>query len=496
MNFTKTKLMLFIFILIAFFSCDNSDVNKPDSLPQTSALVNLTAQEYASIAFDNPKELTETEVIGIAKSFIKAKESVETEKLGTKSSVENTFFKVLSKYYYGKDLSSGILTKSSSKSTDTVKVPIYELTLVSGIDTGLVVVSGDERVQKVIAYIPKTNAKVRKNVSGADYLEGLAKINLVENISEINHLKDSLRTTTLEKIANKIGIDKNNVKFEEVKDYISVNEEPLSKAKPIQTPPSQVLSYVLPMCKAQWDQQSPYNNNLPEGMIEILPGWDMQGHYPTGCAVIALAELMTILKPSITSYGTTINWTYLLENSKIIEPDYFNSGDPADKRNMVANLVKDIYTRTGSGPEINAAGTITGVGTQETACESYIKLYATCNSRQTWNSDAVRNSILAIRPVMAMGSGTKSDGTESRHSFLIDGYLLCKLYYGAMPVSKSTNTKELVQLYDLYFHANFGWGSNSDGYYLINKDTSIDFETDNATYKTGNLRIISNIVKK
>ncbi len=191
-----------------------------------------------------------------------------------------------------------------------------------------------------------------------------------------------------------------------------------------------------------------------------------------------------------------MNWSYLLQNPQIVEPDYFNPGDPADKREMVAKLILDIYTKTGSFPQTDENGNIIGVSTYDTACETYIKLYANCLNRQQWNSDVVRNSILALRPVLATGEGTKPDGSVSKHAFVIDGYLLCKLYYGAMSATTNTGTKELVKLYDLYFHANFGWNGYGDGYYLINKDTSIDFETPAATYRTRNLNVIANIVKK
>lgn len=484
MKIKKSTLTLLMLVIIAFSSCNNNEFVESHSLPKVGKLINLTPQEYASIAFDNPKELTETEVIQIAESFLKAKESVEAERMGTKFFKGSTSLKVSSKYYYGKDSSNGILTKSSAKKADELNIPIYELTLVSGIDTGLVIVSGDERAQKVIAYIPKTNEKARKEIPAAAYLERLTKINLLNNISEINHLRDSLRTRTLEKIATEIDIDKKNVKFDEIKDYISVNEEPLSKFSPIQTPPSQVLSYVMPMCVTAWDQITPYNCQMPVGNID---GYPTPTNYYAGCGVVALAQIMTFLEPSLTVNNISMNWGYLKQSPNIY------SSDPLDKRNMVGYLIRDIYNRTGSFPTYNSSGNIVGVATFFTATENYIRLYANCSSLQNWNSDVVRNSLLAYRPVLTMGPDV--NGYNS-HIYFVDGYLLCKLYYGAMSASADTETKELVKLYDLYFHANLGWGGDSNGYYLINKDTSIDFETSGSNYNTGNLLIVPNIVKK
>ncbi len=478
------SVLLIQFFVLAFTSCNNDELVESHTLPQAGKFINLTAQEYASIAFDNPKELTETEAIDIAENFVKSKESVENEKMGTKSSNISPSFKVATKYYYGIDSSNDILTKSSTKRIDEMNIPIYELKIISGIDTGLVIVSGDERAQKVIAYIPKTNEKARKEIPAAVYLEKLTKINLFNNIAEIKKIQDSLRTQTLEKIADKLGVEENTIEFEKVKNYISVNDEPLSKFKPIQVPPSQVLSYVMPMCSTAWDQTAPYNCQMPVGSIA---GYSSPTNYYTGCGVVALAQIMTFIEPSLTVNNITIDWGYLKQNP------YIYSSDPLEKRNMVGYLIRDIYNKTGSFPSYNSSGYINGVATYFTATESYIRLYANCSSLQSWNSDVVRNSLLAYRPVLTMGPDV--NGANS-HIYFVDGYLLCKLYYGAMSASLSTGTKELVKIYDLYFHANLGWGGDSNGYYLINKDTSVDFETSGPNYKSGNLSIIPNIVKK
>jgi hypothetical protein len=476
--------ILIHFFFLAFVSCGNDELGESHSLSSIRKFINLTTQEYASIAFDNPKELTEIEAINIAESFIQAKKFVEAEKVETKSSSEHVSFKVSSKYYYGKISSSGILTKSSFPKVNAVNVPIYELTIIAGVDTGLVIVSGDERAQKVIAYIPKTNEEARKKIPGAKYLEELAKINLLDNIVAIKKLQDSLRIHTIEKIANKLDLDKNDVKFDEIKDYLSINDEPLSKFQPIQTPPSQVLSCVMPICLTSWDQTTPYNCQMPIGNIA---GYSNPTNYYTGCGVIALAQIMTFLEPSLIVNNITMDWGSLKQSPNI------GNSDPLEKRNMVGYLIRDIYNKTGSFPAYNSSGYIIGVGTYFTETENYIRLYANCSSLQNWNSDMVRNSLLAYRPVMTMGAD--SNGNAS-HIFIVDGYLLCKLYYGAVSASVNTETKELVKLYDLYFHANLGWGGISNGYYLINKDTSVNFETASSTYGSGNLIILPNIAKK
>lgn len=414
---------------ILITACSQNELNEVKSLPEVKNLVNLTSEEYASIAFDNPRELTEGEAISIAKDFVATQEEF-TGSRKTKSRVISPIFGSIEKFYYS-NCSKGKETRALTIGDEDLKIPIYRLSVNAEKATGIMLVSGDERAKKVIAYTPMDNKKI--DLPAAKLLEELAKASLLDDIKSINHLKDSLRRKTIDKISAKLGIDSSDFKFSKIKNYISVNDEPLSKAKPTVTPPTQVLSSVLPMCKVQWDQVKPYNNELPIGeKVEMFfPGYYEKGHYPAGCAVVALAELMTVIQPHIIAYGTTINWEYLTERPKIIEPDYFNPGDPADKREMVAKLIKDIYTKVKASPKYNDENAVVGVTAYDNECENYIRLYANCSGREKWNTDVVRNSILALRPVFIMGEGHKeTTGEISKHAFLIDGYLLCKKYFG------------------------------------------------------------------
>jgi|GEM_PF-448303 len=480
---------------ILITACSQNELSEVKSLPEVRELVNLTSEEYASIAFDNPRELTESEAISIAKDFIATQEDL-TGGRKAKSRAISPIFGNIEKSYYS-NYARGMETRALTIGDEDLKIPIYRLSVNKGEETGIMLVSGDERAKKVIAYTPIDNKKL--DLPAVKLFEELAKANLLDDIKAINHLKDSLRCKTIDKISTKLGFDSSEFRFGEIENYISVNDEPLSKAKPIPTPPTQVLSYVLPMCKAQWDQVKPYNNELPIGeMVEMyFPGHYEKGHYPAGCAVVALAELMTVIQPHITAYDTTINWEYLTEKPRIIEPDYFQKGDPADKREMVAKLIKDVYTKVKAWPIYNSDNAVSGVSTYDRECENYIRLYANCSGREKWNTDVVRNSILALRPVFIMGEGHKEKtGEISKHAFLIDGYLLCKKYFGNVSSIVNTGSKELVKRYDLYLHANFGWAGAGDGYYLINQDVSVDFEAGGNVYKTADLRVISNIIRK
>lgn len=86
--------------------------------------------------------------------------------------------------------------------------------------------------------------------------------------------------------------------------------------------------------------------------------------------------------------------------------------------------------------------------------------------------ETVKNSVIKICPVLVECNGS---------AFIVDGYAMTK------NESSSSNA---------YFHCNFGKTGNSDGYYLVNNDGSISFETGGNTYWDTQLSVIPDIRKR
>ena len=70
-----------------------------------------------------------------------------------------------------------------------------------------------------------------------------------------------------------------------------------------------------------------------------------------------------------------INWSYLTENKEIKAPDYFNSGDPLAKREMVGRLFKNIYDYTKSSVVKDSKGIVTGTTCLMSDVENYLASY-------------------------------------------------------------------------------------------------------------------------
>ena len=114
---------------------------------------------------------------------------------------------------------------------------------------------------------------------------------------------------------------------------------------------------------------------------------------------------------------------------------------------MVAKLIKYIYIATNTQPVRNSSGYVTGSGTYSSDTSSFFYRF--------FSTSGLKNGWAYWRP----------------------------------------QTRYLVKNFDFYFHANMGWGGYYDGFYLVNKDLSITFDTSNGSYDR-NFSMIYNIINK
>lgn len=273
-----------------------------------------------------------------------------------------------------------------------------------------------------------------------------------------------------------------------------------STARP--KPESKVIrSYGKP-CGVEWDQHAPYNLYYEKNWVPSFGEGSMceWTNHPAGCAVVAIAQILAALEPSnMKCCDESINWSYLKENKSISAGDYFTPSDPIAKQNMVAGLFRDIYNKTKSYPQWGKGQSdnwppeevdcVLQTGTNSANIYEYFKSLSgvtTINYNLSglikWDPEIIRQSLQYSFPVFVGGNG---------HAFVLDEFLCC---------SKVLTTYTLIQQYDVYFHANFGWGENNaaTGYYLV-EDTqngSITFETSEADYKDSQLNILPFIGKK
>ena len=106
-----------------------------------------------------------------------------------------------------------------------------------------------------------------------------------------------------------------NILMEKIQNY----KDALStRSRPVESIPGEVSVMIVPFCRTNWHQFTPYNQLLPQAFVERYerispnrPGGALYGNYPTGQASIAIAQAMAYLRPYLNIDGININWEIL-----------------------------------------------------------------------------------------------------------------------------------------------------------------------------------------
>lgn len=433
-----------ICILAACHDTDCDIISNSDK--QQSKSILLSQYEYRSIANDNPTELTSNEINHLINDFALTK--IKSRSVSPKD------IKIVSKYY--------LSDSPKSRSVKTIRKDSIPIIKVSTNNNDMFYLSIDTRYPKVIAYLPNSKDSVFQNTMLA-----ISENMVYGQILQTEHLRDSLRESTIYKVKTKLGITEQNYNFNKVKQHISIEGQCSSRANVIDYPKGQILQTYGPFLDTKWDSGAPYSNMMPAVNCSDL-WWTEQ--YPVGVIAVAAAQLLAYYEPALSTGKYTMNWDYLKEKPEIVEPNYFISGDPLDKREMIAALMKYCSDRC----EISYNCTTSSYYMSKV--RTFLSGFGIDMDNSTgFNINSVKSSIAQVRMVLCQGVATTGGG----HSWILDGYTLVKsgsLYYET----------------DAYLHANMCMGSSGTGYYLANSDNSISFNTGFAEFAT-NISMYANI---
>ncbi len=206
------------------------------------------------------------------------------------------------------------------------------------------------------------------------------------------------------------------------------------------------LADVAPLMTTKWNQGAPYNNMCPT--VNGTPTY-------TGCVATAMAQVMNYHKWPLRGTGSnsyewnngtlsmdfstvTFDWSNMLDT---------NTSYNSTQASAVANLMKACGYSVLMGYGTNASGAYSGnVAKALLNYFGYSKgtfYYERTYFPLTDWIEMLYNEVASNRPVYYSGSNPTGG-----HAFVLDGY-------------KSGD----------YFHVNWGWGGQSDGYFAI---TSLD----------------------
>lgn len=460
-----TKAVTVIAISLFFLSCKKNKDPELSAELNKSPFLELSSSEYASIIYDHPKELSLEEVKKLIQEY--------PLKSGPNTKSADAFqYNISEKYYLNENgeiekAASSLKTKGSAED----KVPVYNVSLSANGKTGSALVCADERAPLVLAYMPLNDLK--PEVLSENLMYQSSKKFVFNRIAFINHLKDSLKVKTLSKLEEQVGkLPENNIAAF-LKGKIKISGNPTTKSPVESYLPSQVISQVGPLTNTDWDQEGTYNSLTQSGTGCV--------NVPAGCLVVAGAQVLARYEPTLGVFVRqerrgpgphdfrnvyeNVNWPYLKQSS------YIGFNDPADKKTMIARLMRDIFNNTGTTPDCH------GSGTTMPNMVDYLRRYINIDDKAGFNVQQIKGSLDNAR--LVIGAGGRISGTEKiRHAWVIDGYAICEKMGGSTP-------GDLVHQYDLYLHANMGWGGSDSGWFLVGTDWNLSFDVAFGTREYG-----------
>ena len=496
----NNKYLIYLFIIsFLFSSCTDSNIaNKFDDGKAENDQIVLTPEEFASIAYDNPQELTLEEISNIVANF---QNNIEGgNEIATRNS-ETTKISIKKKYYVAEE--NNIIkniAKTRSTTSKGLTVPIF-----------------DERVPEVLYYVDNYTPHSEIDTE-ARYLLELSKKNVFLDIQQIEHIRATKKDSTLHKIAQQLNIPQKKISYSDVKDRIITTDEistrnnnPGNQSGGVNRPQSNVVGFVNPLSKVSWTQNEPYNYGRPRMMIYDGYGGEREGHLAVGCANVAIGILFSIVKPDMyLANNQKVDWDYAtsVESIRFIQ-GYPEFSSPEDLINMITGLLAQIATSTDSRPsyeekellDVNTGekykkSVITQTETPTINTINYLKsmvnLYGDQNNK--FNGNLAKQSLFERKPVFLCGPGHIVDndgkiiGNGGGHAWLIDGVVIMK--------------RQRRAGYDHYWSVNMGWGKGSRVYFRTSndlQDCDVVFPNDdnnNIAYYTQEMTMLYNITRK
>lgn len=435
MNYKKYLGLACLFITA--ISCNQQDMEEPlidGVLPKQT--IGLTEPEYLSIAFDTDNELSETEATDILNDFA-------AEKSVTKSTTPT--FKLTNKIIvHGKSPS----TRSGIINPENDQVVLYEYEINnSQSKRGKAMVCGDKRFPSVIAY-----SDSYEDMKPATIMIQNAKKYALSYISQIKYYQDSLRTATLKKIGE-IKNSSSDITLKDVENDIFIVEQPATKGWSV-IPGGQLMSSVGPLTTTRWNQTSPYNlkAKLTTGTNDDgLFGLEYDHRYPAGCVVVAMAQIAAYYKASIPG----IDWSLATASSV------------SDKTSPAAIQIGELMSKIAIGSE-TTYGPNGGSTSTEKARSYMYRNGIRMSDPVSCTFQNMKSTFDALRLIYLTGTArhvvSRSFVGDGNHAWIADGYQI-----------RQRGTRQILKQYNVYCHCNFGWGGNSDGWYLFDSSGSISF---------------------
>ena len=238
--------------------------------------------------------------------------------------------------------------------------------------------------------------------------------------------------------------------------------------------------YEMPLghCLVHWHQEYPYNKycTLQPGGVPAY----------VGCVAVAVAQLMSIYKYPSSYHSYPNNTTYNFNWNDMVLATPSLGGE-----NQIARLMQQLGTSVNLCVHYNAVDSGSGSGADSNNIPRTLENFGYANGGELvdYNTIDVVQELIAGYPVLIGGN----DGAVG-HRWL---------GHGLMALTTTTNDQGNDDLIPIapavtyYILCNWGWGGNSDGYFLSGVFDTNNPYVDNTTrsYYYNNVNVVINIRK-
>lgn len=271
------------------------------------------------------------------------------------------------------------------------------------------------------------------------------------------------------------------------------------------SPYSKVISYrdtvkqVGPLLKTKWSQNFPYNARCQNalyylGYVDPYAPTDFTGYYisndtrfdicasssytsVTGCVALALAQICAYHQhPTHSPYDNhQYDWSSITNTTNLSAGEssnnrgvyYLDNDWNLQTRKRVSEIshlikttglaAKTVYGIDGSSSKINLA---------KRAMNELLGY--TAIKENEFNEDKIRNELNNYRPIY---QSARTKHLKTGHAWVIDGYRQFnvteyEIFYTDETYTEELGRQMLKEYTTFYYHCNYGWGGNGNGYYL------------------------------
>lgn len=440
---------LVVLCLSFYLSCTkkNNEFPKPGSIKTTDPKDSVLTQAEVSAlqtAFANNK-INGFEAEKIAMEFISSAGAIATNKRLSEESLRSLSSK---KVVW---LSTGSFAQSGQLRQETDSIPLFVYNFQTPLDNtaGYAIVCGDRRLPQVLACtFDGTIADTSAETGAKDLLVNIPTFidlelkrrkeemmaNLPSAMEKIkNHLPDSIK----QKLGNNIPINTNA----RMQGYLHWELQVINWG------PWQIVGSVGPLIQTKWNQNDPYNAQVP-----LMCGYNRA---PTGCQATAMAQIMAYWRYPNNFYTIPFNWTYILEKRTYDISTLFYT---------IGQLSAMSYGCSGSSTSNeNILNAYLATGYK-------IKPYPQIPTLRIldYSLDIIKSSLNSRMPVHTTGTNL---ALTSAHAWLIDGWQLKQQAWVGYMTLYNYNTPmggyfTSGTIQNEYVQCNFGWGGDSDGLYI------------------------------